>query len=425
MGRLSRDPNTSFSFVHTADLHLGSRIITPAGMDDEALPFSTYDAWQEIIRLSIEEKVDFLLISGDIYDNKDNNIQAQLQFAAGLKRLGEKGISAYIVHGNHDPDDGWARSVTLPDTVHISSSREPEVIDHMRDQPIARIIGMSFPTASVTENLALRFPKRERDWPYTIGLLHCTVGGMEGHHPYAPCSRGDLISLGYDYFALGHIHKPADLSYDGTRIIYPGNPQGRDMGETGWRGCCLVRVGVDGSTEVTHHPTARYIFKEISVDITGINDIGGIEELIRLRLPEAQKDLNCALICRVILTGITGIHATLTGRGGIEALIKRFREDSPVGEASIHIDQIIQKTLPKIDRDEIKSREDLLGEICRIGDVAVPGEGIFALLKKEIQGISDSSVGSDLSSFDDLQVQEIVSEAEALLLSLLTPEETA
>ena len=59
--------------------------------------------------------VDFLLVAGDVYDSADQNIRAQLQFKEGLKRLGENGIAAYIVRGNHDPDDAWSRSIAMPE----------------------------------------------------------------------------------------------------------------------------------------------------------------------------------------------------------------------------------------------------------------------------------------------------------------------
>ena len=106
---------------------------------------------------------------------------------------------------------------------------------------------MSFATAHIRDNLAEQFPQREKEWPYTIGLLHCSVGGARGHEPYAPCSLQDLRRCCYDYWALGHIHQPTVLD---SHIIYAGNPQGRDMGETGERGCRLVTVGADGPSRL-------------------------------------------------------------------------------------------------------------------------------------------------------------------------------
>jgi len=91
---------------------------------------ATYEAWRGIIDLCIQESVDFLLVAGDVYDSADRNIRAQLQFKEGLKRLDENDIAAYIVRGNHDPDDAWSRSIAMPDNTFIFSSKEPEVAIH-------------------------------------------------------------------------------------------------------------------------------------------------------------------------------------------------------------------------------------------------------------------------------------------------------
>ena len=96
----------SLRFVHAADLHIDSPF---QGMDQvnsvvaQRLRESTYEAYQNLIRLCLDEEVDFLVIAGDVYDGADRSIKAQLRFHDGLLKLAENGIQAFVVHGNHDP----------------------------------------------------------------------------------------------------------------------------------------------------------------------------------------------------------------------------------------------------------------------------------------------------------------------------------
>jgi len=398
-----------------------------AGSDDatEELANSTYRAWQDIIDLCIREEVDFLLVAGDVYDSTDRNIQAQLQFKDGLKKLEDQDIKAYVVHGNHDPDDGWSRSVKLPKNTTVFPSSEPDVIFHhdADGRPLAAIVGMSFPTAHVMENIALKFPSREEDWPWTIGLLHCTVGNSDVHEKYAPCSSADLRALGYDYWALGHIHKPTAIQEDNPPIIYPGNPQGRDMGETGDRGCQLVSVDSDGSMTRYHVSTAQFRWDSIEMDISDTGDFGHLEDHIRGRLADHSDQINMPLVCRLVLTGSTPLHRDLTG-DGIRDMAGRFAEEPLGGQYPVYLERVSANTVPVIDRDRLVDRDDVLGEICRVSDAVLSQDGERrSSLKEELEPLFQRTARSYLTEPDDEALDAIVQEAEALLLSWIAEED--
>jgi len=412
-------------FVHTADLHLGSRVLRLPGMNTENstdLSDSTYSAWKEIVDLCIREAVDFLLIAGDVYDSADQNIRAQLQFKEGLKRLGENGITAYIVHGNHDPDDAWSKSIAMPENAVIFSSKKPESVIH-RDKegrPIAAIVGMSFATAHIRDNLAEIFPRREKKWPYTIGLLHCSVGGGYSHEPYAPCSIQDLRRCGYDYWALGHIHQPTVINDRDPHIVYAGNPQGRDMGETGERGCRLVTIGADGTTETEIVRTCGYLWQEIEIDAGGCEDIGILEDQIRRDLSILSDREGVPLVGRLVLTGATVLHHELVTGGGVVALTDRLREDPPGGQYPVYPERIICQTVPVIDRNVALARDDILGEICRQSDAAASNGRERTRLREEASSLYRSYAQSYTSEPDDEEFETIIREAEAMLLSFLS-----
>ena len=93
----------------------------------------------------------------------------------------------------------------------------------------------------VRENLARGFAGRRTEG-VNIALLHSNVGGRKGHENYAPCSLDDLRAAGMDYWALGHVHSAEILCHD-PLVVYPGNIQGRHIGETGQKGVVSVAMG--------------------------------------------------------------------------------------------------------------------------------------------------------------------------------------
>ncbi len=120
MGRL----NTvrPFTFIHCADLHLGTpfRGLSELNPDlGEKLHKSTYAAFDNIVQLAITEKVDGVLIAGDVFDSEDRSLKAQLKFRDNLALLSGEGIHTYIAHGNHDPLSGWAAKLELPERVFV------------------------------------------------------------------------------------------------------------------------------------------------------------------------------------------------------------------------------------------------------------------------------------------------------------------
>ncbi|MEI6531188.1 MAG: DNA repair exonuclease, partial [bacterium] len=106
-----------FSFVHTADLHLGTPFQGISGASQavqKKLTAATYRAFENIVSYALENKVDFMLVAGDIFNSTDRSLHAQLVFLQGLRRLDQAGIPVYIAHGNHDPLDGWSAALDWP-----------------------------------------------------------------------------------------------------------------------------------------------------------------------------------------------------------------------------------------------------------------------------------------------------------------------
>src|SRR5665647_697938 len=121
----------AFRFMHAADLHLDSPFVGTAALPQgvrESLRQSTFSALANMVQLAIQQKVDFLVISGDVYDLADRSLRAQIRFQKAMQRLSASGIAIYIVDGNHDPEDGLSAKLNWPVGVHFFAAQEVEVL---------------------------------------------------------------------------------------------------------------------------------------------------------------------------------------------------------------------------------------------------------------------------------------------------------
>jgi len=419
----------SLAFIHTSDLHLDSTFFGISEIDPELgknLLKSTFQAYDSIINLCIEKNVDFLLIAGDVYDGANKSLYAQLKFLDGLKKLTAAGISVYIAHGNHDPLNGWSASLDWPDNVNIMSGDAIEPIYFKKNGKIAaHIIGISYPTHQIWTNLAKKFPKRNDNDPFTIGLLHCTVGSCNGHEPYAPCTVQNLKELNYNYWALGHIHTPSVVNKRDPVIIYPGNPQGRHTGELGPRGCFYITVDHEDeiSMEFIKTDSIRWSIEEISIE--EIETEGELIEKIREHIDTVSgKADGRSVICRYILSGRGQLHRTLAKEGMIDDILQHLREEIVFDSQFVWIERIVNNTHLPVDRNILLKRKDFIGDIVNIVEGLYQDEKALKSLMKSLDPLFSSAQGRKLlQQINQEELVDLLRQAENLLLDNIIVEE--
>nr|WP_291920186.1 DNA repair exonuclease [Maricaulis sp.] len=231
---------TSFRFFHAADIHLDSPLRGLAGQEGNAVArvrSATREAFDLLVGRAVEERVDFLVLAGDLYDGDWRDYKTGLFFAKQMGRLKKEGIPVYLLHGNHDAESQITRRLELPDNVHVFGARMPETFA-LEELKVA-LHGQSFRQRDITENLVPDYPA-PISGNFNIGVLHTGLGGMGGHENYAPCAMEDLVNKGYNYWALGHVHK-ASVLHVKPHVVFPGNLQGRHARETGAKGASLGR----------------------------------------------------------------------------------------------------------------------------------------------------------------------------------------
>lgn len=364
-----------FRFLHAADLHLDSPF---RGLSEVPRPIrevirgSTLSALDRLTELAIRERVNFVVIVGDVYDLEDRSVRAQLRFQRAAERLAEAGIGVYIAHGNHDPLDGKQLPWEPPAGVKVFPAGEVEtaVVRDPSGREIAHVHGISYGTAQVTENLAERFRVHNRS-VFNIGVLHTNVDGARDHANYAPSSRAALIGKGMDYWALGHIHARSVL-HEVPYIVYPGNLQSRSMKETGPKGCYIVDVDEDHAVQLRFHAADSVRWFELSVNLEEAADEQQIKERIEQQLAElqAQTDGRPAVV-RLILTGRTELHSVLTQTAFLDDVIADWNErevqlcEQQAGSCFVWIEGCRVRTSGLIDREYWLEQEHFVGDLLR------------------------------------------------------------
>ncbi|QGY03849.1 DNA repair exonuclease [Methylobacterium mesophilicum SR1.6/6] len=406
---------TGFSFIHAADLHLGSPLAGLAARDAELarrLASAGRQAFEDLVSRAIERAVAFVVVAGDVYDGDWADTTIGLFFARQVARLDRAGIPTILVRGNHDAESVITRALTLPPSVHVFPSNRAGTL-RLDDLRVA-LHGRSFQGRAVEENLSLTYPAAVPGW-FNLGILHTSCTGHAAHETYAPCSIADLAARGYDYWALGHIHEYAELSRD-PWIVFPGNLQGRSVRECGEKGAVVVDVADGRVTGVTRLALDRARFEQVTVDLAGAADIRAVLEAAEVALrPLSALAATRLILVRVLLTGVTPAHDALSAdrdavTAEIQAAAHRMHED-------IWLERLkIETRRPRASLDPAGPAIDpaaLLADLDRDPEFRARARAALA----EIGGRMPSTVAAEAGL--EAEFDAFCAEAEALILGRL------
>ncbi|OQP85603.1 DNA repair exonuclease [Rhizobium rhizosphaerae] len=303
-----------FRFVHTADLHLDSPLSSLALKNpdlSELVRGATRAALAAIVDLCLAERVDALLIAGDLYDGAQTSMNTALYLAAELRRLEAGNVRVFIIRGNHDSASTIKRELSLPDNVYLFSGKvRPMLAGALGNGRPVYVHGVGFDNPHAPESLLPGFHPPMAD-AINIGMLHTSLAGAPGHDAYAPCTLGELIAHGFDYWALGHVHQ-RQVHSEKPLIVMPGMPQGRDINEAGAKSVTLVSIGEDGALAHEARVIGTAAFERIAVDLSAVESWSGALQAIGRAL-DAGRRLHEAgqIIARLVLTGATPLAARL------------------------------------------------------------------------------------------------------------------
>ena len=333
--------------LHFADLHLDTPFRCGSPAASEIRRRELRETFASLIDYIREHDIVLALVAGDLFDaaavTKDTAafVTAQLASAPSCHFV--------IAPGNHDP--------ITPDSVY-QNTRFPDNVTVFRR---AALDCVSFPALGVdvygyafvgsTLETCPAVGQTPKD-PSRLNLLcaHADVGAPLS--PYAPIAERDLSDSGFEYVALGHIHAYSGVRSAGhTYYAYSGCLEGRDFGETGYKGALLLDLEKENG-ELRLTPTwlrfSRRRYEVSEVDLSGATDADAVTRAIEAHI--ATQGYGEDTLLRLILRGRVSPALTCDGR----ALSQMFGR-------SLSYLEIEDATLPLYDAAELEKDAGILG----------------------------------------------------------------
>lgn len=285
--------------LHTADVHLGAR---HADLGDRAATQRErqFAAFVATIDLAIAEKVDLVLIAGDLFDSNVQPRRSVERAAAQLKRLVEARIRIVIGPGTHDVYDRASiyRAYDLAamsgavgsDLVTVLDPEHPEVFLSALDLIVH---GRCFATkrAPYSPLQGVDVSKDERA-AWHVGLLHASIaieGKTDGDE--VVISTDEIAASHLDYLALGHWHSTSKGKVGKTTYAYAGAPEPIALDQDRAGNVLLVSLdALDGKKQVTveERKVGKTRFERLGLDAAKVGSQPGLVSKLAER---ADQDL--------------------------------------------------------------------------------------------------------------------------------------
>ncbi|RDW19882.1 metallophosphoesterase family protein [Oceanobacillus chungangensis] len=355
------------SFIHAADLHLDSPFKGLTSTPDEIfkeIRESTFIALERLVENAIEKQVDFVLIVGDLFDNESQSLKAQVRLRRAFEQLNQYNINVYLSYGNHDFISGNRFPIEYPENVYIFQDGEVTSFTYEKEgKPIAEIYGFSYINRAVLDPKATEFKISHHHIPFHIAMLHGSIQSNSEHDVYAPFKLSDLQEEGFDYWALGHIHK-REILKERPNIVYPGNIQGRNRKETGEKGCYHV-VLTESKTEMSFIPLQAIEFKSLTIDVSDCQTVDQIEAIIQEDLQ--QQEPTTPQLINLTLTSHQAKVKQWESENLLEEIIELINEASVNHHNWFYIFNL-SVTISSLGASELEGGEHFIGELVRHAD---------------------------------------------------------
>ncbi|PKM51529.1 MAG: DNA repair exonuclease [Firmicutes bacterium HGW-Firmicutes-7] len=364
----------SVKFVHTADIHIGRSFGAASfgftlGLKRRA---EVKETFFNILEVCKEEGVQFLLIAGDLFENEYVEISELKDLQKKFEELKE--IQIIICAGNHDAlinSTSGYNMITWSDNVHIFD-------EHLTKYSIENLnIDIYSFSWNKKEIRSMGFEELiiEDHAKTNILMLH---GDIYTQGAYLPLDIYELQEKGFDYIALGHIHKP-DIS---KGFAYSGCPEPLDFKETGTHGI-IVGVIEEKQVAISFRPIAKRSFE---IKTITINPDMSFEQIKGMSLKEIKKELKVHSMYRLIIEGIKD-EETVINKEIIKELL----------ETQVFYCEVIDQTQSNYDIESIKRNNEgnLIGDFIEymeekgLDDPQIKDalyEGLNILLSEKVNG---------------------------------------
>ncbi|WP_458404781.1 metallophosphoesterase family protein [Methanobrevibacter sp.] len=367
-------------FAHLADTHLGYR---QYGLFEREKDF--YEVFEKVIDKIIEENVDFVIHSGDLFETARPSPLALLTFQKGLLKLKGAGIPMYAIAGNHDV---VMRKGSIPPQVIFKKSGL-KVISNINPTYMhgdVFIAGLPYYPASHGKALRTKLAdlsKKASHHEKSILVLHQGIDKYFGYNYELEIGE---IPDNFNYYALGHIHKYVNDKFGKGRLVYPGSSEiwkTSELKDYLENGKGFVVVDMDGP---------KTLVKRVKIDIPRefikrTLDYNNLESGI-LGLKETIKDFDKKPILNLTINNV---------QSDTSRVYEIIKEE--LGELSLMI------------RPTFNMYDEINPELVEKTEKLGPEQ----LLKKQLEGYGNSDVNTLAQELYDLLSKDKIDESKELI----------
>ena len=278
-------------FIHIADMHFDCPFTNLSDKENfgEIRRLEQRKAFKQIINYIKENNIEYFFIAGDLYEQKYIK-KTTIEYINNLfKEIPNTKI--YITPGNHDPliKNSFYNNFLWNNNVHIFNGNVQTIKNNEVD-----IYGYGFNDYYLKEEKINKISIENKE-KINILITHATLDGANlEEKEYNSISRKELEEKGFDYIALGHIHK--NNYSENENIIYPGSTVSIGFDELGKHGMVEGEI-INKKLTIKFIPIETTEFEEIELNIT---EIISKEELIE-KINEINLEEN--KLYKIILNG--------------------------------------------------------------------------------------------------------------------------
>lgn len=268
--------------LHTSDWHLGKYLENQSRLQEQE------SILQDIIDIADEREVELVIIAGDVYDNSNPPAKAEGLLYRTLKKLGKNGERiVLVIAGNHDNPHRLTASTPLAKEHGIILLGNPKskgeigaigkhkileagegyleleingqkavvlTLPYPSEQRLNEVLGDIDDERQLQRNYSEKvgeilgkLSSKFREDTVNIATSHIFVMGGESSDSERVLQvgggltvRGEKLSIGAQYIALGHLHKPQRVKSDKVEAIYSGSPLQYSRSEIGYSKCVYI-----------------------------------------------------------------------------------------------------------------------------------------------------------------------------------------
>jgi DNA repair protein SbcD/Mre11 len=284
--------------MHMADVHLGARYrdLGPAAAEQRERQFA---AFERAVDLALAQKVDLVLICGDLFDSNNQPRRAVERVAGQLGRLAARHVPSVVIPGTHDCYDEGSiyRVFDLPslaevdpatDMLVVLTDERPSVTYASLDLTVhGRVARTKRAPGSPLDGFDVAASGAASRWH--VGMIHGSLaipGRVEDDDVIF--TEAEVAASGLDYLALGHWHSHLTGRAGSTTWAYSGAPEPVALDQDGAGSVLIVELGERAAAPaIEAHTVGRTVARRLEMDAA---EVGTQERLVRRLTSLADPD---------------------------------------------------------------------------------------------------------------------------------------